>query len=197
MLSIFVNDGNSSAWVQIAPPGGGPLGATPIGSISMFAGLVAPSGWLLCNGQAVSRTTYPALFTVCSTTFGVGDGSTTFNVPNLVDRFPLGVGASAMGAVGGSSQLQQHNHGVNDPTHNHVVNDPGHYHNVNAAYDQNVGGDGSQRAAQQYWTNTDQQQTGIWLNANYTGITIQNTGTGNAQNMPPYQVINYIIFAGA
>jgi len=197
VLSVFVNDGNSSAWVQISPPGGGTQGAAPVGSMSMFAGAVAPAGWLLCNGQAVSRTTFAALFAVCGTAYGAGNGSTTFNVPNLVDRFPLGVGAAAMGAIGGSSQLQQHNHGVTDPWHGHGVNDPGHYHYYNSAFDQSVGGDGSQTASVKAFTFTDTRTTGITISTGPTGITIQNAGTGNAQNMPPYQVVNYIIFAGA
>ena len=58
-----------------------------IGSIAAFAGSSLPSGWLLCNGSAVSRTTYAALFSVIGTTYGTGDGSTTFNLPNLIDKF--------------------------------------------------------------------------------------------------------------
>ena len=62
------------------------------GTIKMFAGSVAPDGWLLCNGQAISRTTYSKLFNVIGTTYGEGDGSTTFNVPDLRGRTPVGVG---------------------------------------------------------------------------------------------------------
>ena len=69
------------------------LGAT--GTIYMFASITPPAGFLLCNGQAVSRTTYASLFAVTGTVYGVGDGSTTFNVPNLASRFPLGYSASA------------------------------------------------------------------------------------------------------
>lgn len=54
----------------------------PVGVIQMFAGTVAPSGYLLCDGNAVSRSTYSALFAVIGTNYGVGDGSTTFNLPN-------------------------------------------------------------------------------------------------------------------
>jgi len=62
------------------------------GMVVPYAGLEAkvPAGWLFCNGQAVSRTTYSALFGVISTTYGVGDGSTTFNVPDLRGRIPFG-----------------------------------------------------------------------------------------------------------
>ena len=63
---------------------------TPVGSINLYAGSTAPTGWLICDGSAVSRTTYANLFSVIGTTYGTGDGSTTFNLPNLKRRFPLG-----------------------------------------------------------------------------------------------------------
>lgn len=68
-----------------------------------FSAVESPGmGWLYCNGQAVSRTTYAALFAAIGTTFGVGDGSTTFNVPDCRNRFLLGVSASkALGVTGG------------------------------------------------------------------------------------------------
>ena len=64
--------------------------ALPIGSYIQFAGSQAPAGFLVCNGGAISRTTYSALFAVIGTTYGSGDGSTTFNLPNLTDRFLQG-----------------------------------------------------------------------------------------------------------
>lgn len=64
----------------------------PSGQISMYGGSSAPSGYLLCDGSAISRTTYAALFTAISTTFGVGDGSTTFNVPDIRGIFVRGAG---------------------------------------------------------------------------------------------------------
>jgi phage-related tail fiber protein len=63
----------------------------PVGSYLLFAGKTLPSGYLLCNGAAVSRTTYAALFAVIGTTYGAGDGSTTFNLPNLDGRVLQGV----------------------------------------------------------------------------------------------------------
>lgn len=69
------------------------------GMLMDYAGTVAPSGWLLCDGTAVSRTTYAALFAVISTTWGVGDGSTTFNLPNLARRVTIGSGGSATSPV--------------------------------------------------------------------------------------------------
>ena len=62
----------------------------PTGVVQAFAGRTTPQGWLLCDGSAVSRTTYAALFAVIGTTYGAGDGSTTFNLPNLVDKFVEG-----------------------------------------------------------------------------------------------------------
>ena len=58
---------------------------TPPGTISMFGGALAPDGWLLCDGSLKSRTTFAALFQVIGAAFGAGDGTTTFNVPDLID----------------------------------------------------------------------------------------------------------------
>ena len=63
---------------------------TPTGTIQVFAGNSLPDGWLLCDGSAISRTTYPNLFIVIGTVYGNGDGSTTFNLPNLTDKFIQG-----------------------------------------------------------------------------------------------------------
>lgn len=65
--------------VEVAKVAGDP---TPVGVIQMFAGTSAPAGYLLCDGAAVSRSTYSALFAVVGTSFGAGNGSTTFNLPN-------------------------------------------------------------------------------------------------------------------
>jgi len=64
--------------------------ALPTGSYIQFAGSQAPDGFLVCNGGEISRTTYSQLFAVIGTTYGSGDGSTTFNLPNLIDRFLQG-----------------------------------------------------------------------------------------------------------
>jgi phage-related tail fiber protein len=97
------------------------LGAqlTPPGAVQAFACATAPTGWLKCNGGAVSRTTYNALFAAIGTTFGVGDGSSTFNLPDLRGEFIRGLddgrGADA-GRVLGSAQgfaVQTHSHYIN------------------------------------------------------------------------------------
>lgn len=69
---------------------------TPVGSIILWGGTTVPStNWLVCNGQAVSRTTYATLFQRYGTTWGTGDGSTTFNLPNVQDTIPIGAGSYA------------------------------------------------------------------------------------------------------
>lgn len=78
----------------------------PTGSVISFAGQTAPEGWLLCQGQAVSRTTYAQLFAVIGTTFGSGDGSTTFNLPDLRGRVAVGVDSDAnLGIILGNQSV--------------------------------------------------------------------------------------------
>lgn len=68
--------------------------SVPTGCVQSFAGSTTPQGWLLCDGSAVSRTDYAALYAVIGTTYGAGNGSTTFNLPNLVDKFVEGSATS-------------------------------------------------------------------------------------------------------
>lgn len=76
----------------------------PVGCVQAYAGSTLPTGWLLCDGSAVSRTDYAALYAVIGTTYGAGDGSTTFNLPNLVNRMAVGSGSSyAIAATGGEA----------------------------------------------------------------------------------------------
>lgn len=76
---------DGTAWVSGL--GTTPTTTIPVGTISPYGGVLAPADWLLCDGSAVSRTTYSALFAVISTTYGVGDGSTTFNLPTFVGTY--------------------------------------------------------------------------------------------------------------
>ena len=71
--------------------------ACPVGTVHAFAGVYAPNGWLLCNGQAVSRSQYSRLFSVISTRYGGGDGYSTFNVPDMRDRFIEGANSYNVG----------------------------------------------------------------------------------------------------
>lgn len=93
------------------------------GMISPYAGATAPTSWLLCDGSAVSRATYSALFVIISTTYGAGDGSTTFNLPDIRGRVPVGKSADTefdvLGETGGakthaltSGELASHTHTV-------------------------------------------------------------------------------------
>ena len=83
-------------------------GGVPAGTIISYAGQTDPDGWLLCDGSPVSRTTYPDLFAAIGTLYGAGDGSTTFNLPDLTDRFlqgsatPATVKAAGLPAIKGS-----------------------------------------------------------------------------------------------
>lgn len=85
----------------------------PTGSILPYAGGTAPDGWLLCDGSQVNRVDYKALFDVIGTTYGIGDGSTTYNLPDLRGRFPLGKAAAGTGStLGGTGGSLDHTHTV-------------------------------------------------------------------------------------
>ena len=75
------------------------LQTVPTGTVSAFAGSAAPTGYALCDGSAVNRTAQAALFSVIGTTYGIGDGSTTFNLPDLRGRVVAGLGESLLGAT--------------------------------------------------------------------------------------------------
>lgn len=101
----------------VAGEGGSGDGWTA-GDVKMTARSSAPAGWLVANGAAVSRSSYADLFAAIGVAFGPGDGSTTFNLPDLAGRFPLGAdGSHPLGAVGGAetttisvAQMPAHNH---------------------------------------------------------------------------------------
>lgn len=100
----------------------------PVGGILMFGGNIAPEGWLLCNGSAVSRVTYADLFSVVGATFGSGDGVSTFNLPDFRRRVSVGAGGtgtptlpSSIGATGGEerhiltvAEIPSHTHNYKD-----------------------------------------------------------------------------------
>jgi microcystin-dependent protein len=82
----------------------GITGVAPTGTILMYGAATAPGGWLICDGSAVSRTGFSALFAIISTTYGIGDGVSTFNLPNLQNRSPLGAsGSYALASMGGEA----------------------------------------------------------------------------------------------
>ena len=115
----------------------------PVGSVVAHTSNTIPSGWLLCNGDPYSRTTYSALFGVIQTAYGEGNGTTTFNVPNFqaaflrgagTQTYPTGVGgttyaASAINTAQGTALLN-HYHGINDTTHYHSITVGTHNHSL-------------------------------------------------------------------
>ena len=144
---------NGSAWQGAV--------SAPAGTVNPYAGSTAPTGWLLAYGQAVSRTTYADLFAVLSTTYGSGDGSTTFNLPDMRGRVGAGLdnmggtaasrltatvltAANTLGATGGTethtlttAQLASHNH--TQDSHNHTQNSHNHTQDAHGHYLVNAG----------------------------------------------------------
>jgi microcystin-dependent protein len=178
----------------------------PLGGMLEFTGTTAPNGsFVLPFGQAISRTTYAAYFAMVGTTYGAGDGSTTFNVIDKRGRVSagkddmggtaasrltasfFGTSAVVLGAAGGAeshmlttAQMPAHSHGVTDPGHNHTGTAP------ISANTGSITSDGG------FMKNTG--STGLTINANTTGISIQNAGSGNAHaNVQPTVIVNYIL----
>ena len=172
---------------------GGTIGAVPAGAVMPFAGTTEPSGWLLCYGQTVSRSQYAGLFAAIGTTYGVGDGSTTFALPDLRGRVVAGVdnmgGSSAsrltsatsgitattLGAAGGDQRVHQHTHIQNSHVHGISVYLEGPFR------DSFVGSNGQGGSF------------GYSINSGSATATNQNFGQGNSQNVQPTIVLNYII----
>ena len=118
----------NTGWVSTAG-----TAIAPTGTVTQYAGPTAPSGYLLCDGSAVSRTTYSDLFAICGTLYGAGDGSTTFNVPDLRGRAPVGYAASGghtdVSTLGLSESLVVANRRPKHRTTNSLtVSDSGHTH---------------------------------------------------------------------
>lgn len=165
-----------------------PYDANP-GMVMPFSGTTIPDGWLACDGAAVSRAAYPELFTVVGTTYGAGDGSTTFNVPNYKGRVLVGQDVAqtefdVLGEVGGAK------------THTLTIAEmPAHSHQWNAAGTNNPGGVpanwddivGANSAALGVGPTSPEAQ----------GNAIVPRGGGGAHNnLQPYAVAKYIISTG-
>lgn len=191
----------TSAWAQISGP--------PIGVIEWTCAAAAPLGYLIADGTAVSRITYAGLFALCSTTYGVGDGSTTFNLPDLKGRVPVGVGTGAGGGLSstgrptGGQPLTPRSLGAYDGderlhAHIHTATDSGHVHNTSRVYTDIAGehqhsyrtlfAAGQQNYAQGTDTNTNGMQ-----NASAVITVASNTQGGLTQNMQPSLVLTPII----
>jgi microcystin-dependent protein len=181
------------------------------GTIVEFGGSSSsiPSGYLFCDGTAVSRTQYPALFAAIGTFNGSGDGSTTFNLPDKRGRVTVGSGAGSgltnrtVGQTGG-----EENHvlatseipalSVSDPGHTHTPSDPGHGH-VGPDHQQGIavaaGSSGpflqtSGGSGPSYQVNSN--TTGITIPSRTTGISVSGGGTSH-NNMQPFHVGTYMI----
>lgn len=146
----------------------------PTGSVMAFAASSAPGGWLLCDGSNISRTTYSALFAAIGTTYGVGDGSTTFTLPNIKGRVIVGYNSAetefnSLGETGGAK------------THTLTIDEiPAHTH----TYQNNVNDQNTDNA---FGTETAADQADI-------NQTTGSTGGGQPHNnLQPYIVLNYII----
>ena len=160
------------------------------GSMLMWPTATPPTGFLLCNGQLVSRASYSALFAVVGTIFGVGDGSTTFTLPDYRDRMPIGAGTTYTAAITGGSKdaiVVSHTH-----TATSVVTDPGHVHSITHDNDSDSAGSAISGAS------NESPAVSKNTNSAITGITVATTNasagvSGTNANLPPYLGIFFII----
>lgn len=204
---------NGTTWASTAPAASGSL---PTGAIMPFAGASAPTGgYLLCDASAVSRSTYATLFGVIGTTYGSGDGSTTFNLPDLRGRLPMGAGtgsglnASGTGLPSGSAQtartrgqwLGEETHLLTTsemPSHSHngATGDAGsHSHTLSKEVLTYVGSGGSRYDPYpgSVWTGSPAAGLTLSTQANHSHSIPANGGGGRHAVIPPVVVLNYII----
>lgn len=170
----------------------------PVGVVAQFAGATAPAGWLLCDGAAVSRTTYAALFATIGTTYGAGNGSSTFNLPDLRGRVPVGRDAAqaefdALGESGGAKDVTLTGAQSGVAEHRHVIRGgSGSAGSVN---------DGLARVSTTAGLDSSFRTGGVAGMAGTSGSEGYGSPTGPMdatqahQNMPPYLVLNQIIKA--
>jgi len=155
----------------------------PTGAVLPFAGLTAPSGFLFCDGAAISRTTFGALFSVIGTTWGIGNGSTTFNLPDLRGRSSLGSGTG-----GGLSTRTPGQYGGAE-THTLTISQiPSHTHNYYDYY-ASSGGQGGYRGGGGSFALTFTNNPQAYRSTEGgNGL-----GGGSHNNMHPFAVLNHII----
>jgi microcystin-dependent protein len=177
------------------------------GTVHQFAGPSPPTGWLICDGGAYSRTTYAALFSAIGTYWGAGDNVTTFNLPDLRGRAPIGyvnsaapgITARTFGSRGGEeshtlsvAEMPNHGHGVNDGTHAHISNV--HQHSYVNPLGTVVG---VQSGSMQIYTPSGTTSTNAVADSMQpasANISLQNTGGNVPHNvMLPFAVMYYII----
>jgi microcystin-dependent protein len=153
----------------------------PTAMILPYAGPTAPAGFLLCDGSAVSRSTYSTLYGIIGTTYGVGDGSTTFNIPDIRGREIVGMGSHAdVNALGKNDGITLANR---RPRHAHTVTDPGHSHGST----QFITTSGGTNAA--YGTGGGSAHD-MLIPGNTTGISV---GAAGMTDSAAYIVLNFVI----
>lgn len=163
-----------------------PAGDTlPIGSITQYAGSIAPTNWLICDGSEVSRTTYKNLFNAIGTTYGEGDGSTTFNLPDFSSRSPMGVGTGTDGTNSETTTL-----GQEKGEYKHTLKEnemPEHFHKI--------GGEGAllYGGNRAYFSSAGSIQT--WANNDAHSHTSTKGGSQAHNTIHPVLGVNFIIKA--
>lgn len=162
----------------------------PTGSVMPFAGSSAPQGWFLAQGQTISRTTYAGLFAVIGTTYGAGNGSTTFHLPDLRGKVPVGLSVTELEFRYLNDRGGAKSHTLTTaqmPSHTHTQNAHTHPQNITA----NAGGTAVRN---DYTADARGVPYNQGANTNATVATNQNTGGGGAHNnLQPYITLNYII----
>jgi microcystin-dependent protein len=199
---------NAEAGTDFATPSAlsaGLLRAMPVGGVLPYAGLTAPSGWLLCFGQAIGRTTYASLFAVIGTTYGSGDGSTTFNVPDLRGRAVAGQddmgGTSAnrltspldgdtLGAAGGAESVTMARSNLPNETV-FTTTDGAHAHNVTATV---VTGQMDQTGSGAQEFTESNRVTDTQGSHNHSFALNGGVAQTAMANVQPTIILNYIIF---
>lgn len=165
---------------------------TPVGAIMPYGGNSDPAYWLICDGRAVSRTAYAELFAVIGTTYGTGDGSTTFNIPDLRGRVAIG---SGLGSASDAVERNIGQMGGNEKVTLTTSQLPSHKH---AIVKWKVGTQTDAGVAQWFQTNVTSGSnwnaiSGAGGNATFDAGTSATGGNTGHDNMQPYLVTNYII----
>jgi microcystin-dependent protein len=167
---------------------GGEANLMPIGGIALWGAGAAPTNWHLCDGSVVSRTTYATLFSLYGSTWGAGDGSTTFNLPDLRNKFPIGASTIlAVGKSGGSQSIST----SNMPSHAHTITDPMHDHQLPSGGTFCESASASTLYASEVVSPNPISFAGS-TTENWTGIVINPTG-GGTPYLPPAAGVNFII----